>query len=82
MTDLLQAVREPWMAAAACHGVDPELFHPGRGESQDEALAICAECSVRLECLEHALAHHEVGVWGGTSDRARKRMLAQRRRAS
>ncbi len=44
-----------WMDEAECKGMDPELFFPSRGESTREAKAVCAECSVRSECIEHAL---------------------------
>ena len=30
--------------------------------------AICAECPVRVECLNYALDHDDlVGIWGGTT---------------
>ena len=38
---------------------------------------MCAGCPVRAQCLEHALAHDErFGVWGGTSERERRRLKA------
>jgi WhiB family redox-sensing transcriptional regulator len=37
-------------------------------------------CTVRLECLEYALANRiEHGVWGGASERERRRILRRRR---
>jgi WhiB family redox-sensing transcriptional regulator len=74
-----------WQDRANCLGVDPGLFFQGRGESTHEAKAICAGCVVRHECLEHALAKPEkFGIWGGTSERERRRLrrarnLARRR---
>jgi WhiB family redox-sensing transcriptional regulator len=42
----------------------------------------CAECSVRTECLEYALVNRiEHGVWGGVSERERRRILQRRRRS-
>jgi len=36
---------------------------------------VCTGCPVRAQCLEHALAHDErYGVWGGTSERERRRL--------
>jgi WhiB family redox-sensing transcriptional regulator len=36
---------------------------------------------VRIACLEHALASREKdGVWGGTTDKERRRIIRQRRR--
>lgn len=70
----------PWMREAECLGVDPELFFPARGESTREAKGICQRCTVRLECLEHALANGEkFGIWGGLSERERRRVRRQRR---
>jgi WhiB family redox-sensing transcriptional regulator len=64
------------MAKAACTDWgDPELFHPGAGNSGDaaKAKAVCDGCEVREDCLEHALTHHEtLGIWGGLSPRERR----------
>jgi WhiB family redox-sensing transcriptional regulator len=72
-----------FMAFGACRGTDPDVFFPDRGESLEPAKRVCAECVVRDECLEHALAHGErFGVWGGTSERERRRIRRQRRTAA
>jgi WhiB family redox-sensing transcriptional regulator len=64
-----------WHRYAACRGSGHAEFFPGRGASTEAAKAVCVACPVRVECLEHALADPElVGVWGGTSDRERRRM--------
>ncbi len=58
-----------------CAQTDPELFFPEKGGSTRPAKAVCAGCPVRAQCLEHALAHDErYGVWGGTSERERRRL--------
>lgn len=44
------------------------------------AKAICAQCSVRLDCLDHALAFNEDGVWGGTTYDERKLIRRNRRK--
>lgn len=53
-----------------------ELFFPQRGDqghSAKRAKAICAECPVKLECLEYAVAQSiPHGVWGGMTDRERR----------
>jgi WhiB family redox-sensing transcriptional regulator len=68
-----------WRDEALCLQTDPELFFPGKGGSCEPAKRICRGCSVRAECLSHALEHGENdGVWGGTSPRQR-RALAQYR---
>ena len=51
----------------------PELFYPNRGESSEEAEAVCARCPVKVECLEWAVVNNEKwGVWGGTTQRKRR----------
>jgi WhiB family redox-sensing transcriptional regulator len=68
-----------WLTAAACRGMDPELFFPDRGEPTEPAKAVCAGCRVRGECLDYALANVErFGVWGGTSERERRTIRTQR----
>ena len=42
--------------------------------------SICAQCSVQPECLEYALTYRiDHGVWGGASERERRRILRRRR---
>jgi WhiB family transcriptional regulator, redox-sensing transcriptional regulator len=70
-----------WRADAACREVDVEAFFAVDEASQQEALAICETCPVRLECLEHAIAAREqYGVWGGMREQERKRLVRARRR--
>lgn len=63
-----------------CRGKDPDIFFPERGASLRPAQRICAGCVVRNECLEYALQHGErFGVWGGASERERRRIRRTRR---
>ena len=72
-----------WRQQAACRGLDPEIFYPVTDEEADTAKAVCDVCSVRHTCLEHALSFREKdGVWGGRTERERRRIIRQRRRAS
>jgi WhiB family redox-sensing transcriptional regulator len=72
-----------WRKRAACRGLDPEVFYPASDEEAEEAKAICGECPVRQLCLEHALAHRERdGIWGGLTERERRRLLRQRRKSA
>ncbi len=62
-----------WMQFAECRGIDPELFHPLRGEASEHIKAICKDCPVIIQCREMALADHTLqGVWGGMSERQRR----------
>lgn len=71
-----------WRRSANCLGVDPDLFYPERGGSKElqaeqlrQAKAVCASCTVRPQCLVDALERQEVfGVWGGLSERERRRL--------
>ncbi len=64
------------------------LLPPTRSERKDEkvdreerAKAICAECSVRADCLDYALRIREPhGIWGGLTEVERRELL-QRPRA-
>jgi WhiB family redox-sensing transcriptional regulator len=58
------------LPAAACIGTDPALFFPEPGDTETEAqaVAICAGCSVRAACLARALANGErFGIFGGVN---------------
>jgi WhiB family redox-sensing transcriptional regulator len=69
-----------WMLHARCRGVSPTEFFPSDGLGVEAAQRICAGCGVRTECLEYALAHRiEHGVWGGASERERRRIHRRRR---
>src|SRR6187401_2404992 len=68
-----------WHDQANCLGVDPDLFFPERGASTREAKEVCRGCVVREDCLEYALANGEkFGIWGGMSERERRRIRRQR----
>ena len=70
---------QSWQLYANCLGVDPDLFFPERGASTKEAKSVCKGCVVREDCLEYALANGEkFGIWGGLSERERRRIRRQR----
>jgi WhiB family transcriptional regulator, redox-sensing transcriptional regulator len=69
-----------WMADGRCRMYPPATFFPSDGVGVDKARKICASCPVVDQCLEHALDHRiEHGVWGGCSERERRRILKRRR---
>ena len=72
-------VDSTWMAAGKCRDFPPDMFFPSDGLGVEMARRVCADCPVRDVCLEYALDHHiEHGVWGGASERARRRMAVRR----
>lgn len=72
-----------WQDSANCLGVDPDLFFPERGASTREAKEVCRGCEVRNDCLEYALDNGEkFGIWGGLSERERRRLRRKRAETS
>ena len=72
-----------WHDEANCLGVDPDLFFPERGASTREAKEVCRGCVVQHDCLEFALQNGEkFGIWGGLSERERRRIRRQRAQAA
>ena len=83
MTATMSTITTTWRDRAACRGLDPEIFYPVSEEDAAEAKSICASCPVREPCLEYALANRERdGVWGGATERERRRMIRQRRKSA
>jgi WhiB family redox-sensing transcriptional regulator len=71
---------ESWRLDALCAETDPEAFFPEKGGSTRDAKRVCTGCAVRVECLESALSNDErFGIWGGLSERERRRLRLQRR---
>lgn len=69
---------QDWQERALCAQIDPEVFFPEKGGSTREAKKICGGCEVRTNCLQTALDHDErFGIWGGLSERERRRLRKQ-----
>lgn len=80
MEDLPYPEDRQWMNFAACRDKDPDIFFPGDGGGIGEAKRICRTCPAQKACLDYALTHGEdKGIWGGTSERERRRILRRRR---
>lgn len=72
-----------WMARGRCADMPPATFFPSDGVGVEVARRICVTCPVKEQCLEHALVNRiEHGVWGGASERERRRILKRRRLAA
>jgi WhiB family redox-sensing transcriptional regulator len=77
-----------FMRHGNCVDMDTNLFFPYKGESQKQAIQTCLgrppskglqainPCPVREQCLNYAmnLPATLVGVWGGTSQKERRRL--------
>ena len=69
-----------WMARGLCAQQPPDTFFPSDGVGVEVARRICADCPVKEPCLEHALRNRiDHGVWGGCSERERRRIIKRRR---
>jgi len=69
-----------WMLEAKCRGRAPTDFFPSDGVGVEQARKVCADCPVKEPCLEYALTYRiDHGVWGGASERERRRILRRRR---
>lgn len=74
-----------WQDDAACAGAAADLWFPEHGEGKSatakQAKAVCADCPVQRECLHYALYNNEkYGVWGGLTERERRRIGQRQRR--
>jgi WhiB family redox-sensing transcriptional regulator len=68
---------DDWMKSAACRDQNTADFFILRGDPQQRvkrvrAYAICRDCPVKRDCLDYAVVNHELGIWGGTTDRERR----------
>lgn len=74
-----------WQEQGSCRDMDDSLFfHPpnerglARIRRDRAAKAICARCSVRIECADYAIRSREpYGVWGGLTEEDRERIYAR-----
>ena len=77
MLDRTAAADGSWAAQGRCRELDPDGFFV-QGAGQQKVKTLCAACSVRLECLADALDNRiEFGVWGGMTERERRRLLRE-----
>jgi WhiB family redox-sensing transcriptional regulator len=76
--------RETWITRAACRDhPHPEWWYPRSGDTGARARAHCEVCPVRRECLERALADdYQSGIWGGMSEKERRKEKRRRREAA
>jgi WhiB family transcriptional regulator, redox-sensing transcriptional regulator len=76
-------ITEDWMLYRACRDHAPGSFFPTNGAGVIHAKRTCSSCPVRAECLRYALELRiDHGVWGGCSERERRRILQRLRLAA
>ena len=70
-----------WMQLGNCaNKKETATFFPSDGAGVKVAQELCEGCPVKAECLNYAIEHHiNHGVWGGASERQRRRVHSQRR---
>jgi WhiB family transcriptional regulator, redox-sensing transcriptional regulator len=67
-----------WMRGGLCAQTDPELFFPDQSDPALPAKRICSGCPEREGCRDYAVVRPElVGIWGGTSERERRKLRRQ-----
>ncbi len=72
-----------WKSDAACRTVDTSIFFPENEAAAAPALAVCARCPVREQCLDFALeTRQHDGIWGGATETERRRLRRTRTRAA
>lgn len=74
-----------WRKQAACRDEEPELFFPiGDGakfqQQIEDAKWVCSLCPVRSECLEFAIEHKSLGIYGGMDEEDRRKLIRRRSR--
>ena len=81
--DNVFVLRKPrWHEHALCYGVSGDIFfEEGVRRLVIEAKSYCYKCPVRVDCLEHAIAAEEIGIWGGMTTTERRREARRRVRA-
>lgn len=69
-----------WRDFALCKGIkDPNIFFPESSKRTYLPKSICKRCPVQLNCLEEALRDKNcMGIWGGTTDYERRKLLRKR----
>ena len=63
----------PFDGSQVCAQVDPELWHPKKGETNKQAKELCATCQFMDPCYQWALRRKVYGIWGGSTDKQRER---------
>jgi hypothetical protein len=52
-----------WPERAICRGEDANAFFPAHGDPGTRDRRACANCPVRVDCLEYVIVADEWGIW-------------------
>lgn len=64
--------KSSWQLRATCRGSDyPDGFFT---KAHRDSIDVCNKCPVQDLCRTYAIAHNELGVWGGTTQTERSRI--------
>lgn len=78
MAEVELLLDQNWRALGSCAGTDPDLWFAVGAREHKDAKRICRGCPVRRECLAYAMdAPVDHGVWGGLTERERRRYRRQ-----
>ena len=67
-----------WRELALCANEPPNLFFTDDPTTQHQARTICGDCTVRVECLDHAITNNITdGIFGGTTEALREWIRSQ-----
>ncbi len=74
--------RPDWMDRGACYGMT-SMFFSFSEETEQACKRVCFGCDVRVPCLEYALLNAiDEGVWGGATEKERRRIRRGRKQSS
>lgn len=70
---------ESWRSSAKCKGMGCDFFFPEAQADMMKRKSFCNDCIVQRACLAYALLiPNNPGIWGGTSEKERIKLLRSR----
>ena len=67
-SEIVLPQRPSWQQEASCRGMGPDLFYSHLPADIAQAVAICAECPVTVQCAAYRAEHDDIhGTWGRVS---------------
>lgn len=74
--------RPDWMDEGRCRGMT-DMFFTYSEATEEVCKQVCFGCPVRVNCMEYALLNDiQDGVWGGATEKERRRIRRERKRTS